>query len=120
MDPDTLKLLGAGGVTTILLGGFLWLIRTVGVAIVAALKENTAAIHDHTTKDLEHHAEVKEAIVRVETKVDATLDRRWDELTPPVQQPPQRAVGSTTISREGLARDLTTYHQGRKRTEGEK
>lgn len=102
MDNDTLKLLGAGGGFTILLGGFLWLIRTIGLSIVAALKENTAAIHDHTAKDLEHHAEVREAIVRVETKVDAMTDRRWDDLTPVERGP--RAVpreGTTYLVRPG-------------------
>lgn len=108
MDNDTLKLLGAGGGFTVLLGAFVWLVRTVGLSLVASLDKLGAKVDEHTAKDLEHHAEVKEAIVRVETKVDAMTDRRWDELTPVERSTPRP-----------IAREATTYHQVRRRTEGE-
>jgi enoyl-CoA hydratase/carnithine racemase len=71
MDNDTLKLLGAGGGFTVLLGAFVWLIRTVGLALVAKLGELGAKIDAHTAKDIEHHSEVKEAVIRLEARFDA-------------------------------------------------
>lgn len=40
---------------------------------VAALDRMAAAVAEHTKIDLEHHADVKQAIVRVEAKVDTAL-----------------------------------------------
>lgn len=47
---------------------------------IATLDGVSKAVADHTRVDLEHHAEVREAVVRVEAKVDSALD--WQRRTP--------------------------------------
>ena len=48
--------------------------------MIAAIDAAAQRIAEHTTKDLEHHAEVKEAVIRLEGKMDGILD--WNERTP--------------------------------------
>ena len=55
---------------------------------VATVDRLAASVNDHTAKDLAHHAEVKQSIVRLEAKVDAALD--WRERTPPPPDDSQR------------------------------
>lgn len=47
---------------------------------ITTLDGVSKAVADHTRVDLEHHAEVREAVVRVEAKVDAALD--WQQRSP--------------------------------------
>lgn len=90
---DLLKLLGGGGVSAALLlviyKAFLYLIREWVRAqkeemarIVDVIKELVVVVRAHTTTDLEHHAEVKEAVIRLEAKVDQALDGFVTTLTP--------------------------------------
>lgn len=56
-----------------------------------ALKD---ALKEHTATDLEHHGEVREAVVRLETKVDSALDWRhrsdvFDRVEPEREVTPQ-------------------------------
>lgn len=93
---DFLKLLGqsgAIGALILLLGKVL--LKAFDRLIVAIDKLGDRigkiedAVHEHTAKDLEHHAEVQATILRVESRVDTALD-----LTPIREQrayktPPQ-------------------------------
>jgi len=76
MDVDALKLFGAGGGFLVILAVCAWLMRYVLTAVVASIRELRNEINDHTAKDLEHHAEVKEAIVRVEAALTADRQSR--------------------------------------------
>ena len=67
MDLDMLKTLGGGGIAAALLG----LIYLVGMKLVAAIDRIGNKLDEHTKSDVEHHGDVKEAIVRVEAKLDA-------------------------------------------------
>jgi hypothetical protein len=44
--------------------------------VIAAIDRIAASVDKHTATDLAHHAEVKEAVVRVEAKLDAERDAR--------------------------------------------
>lgn len=84
MNDELLKALGSavgGGVVS---GALLLILYRVGSRIVerliAAIDRLATQVTDHTKVDLQHHADVREAIVRVEAKVDAVLDER--ERTP--------------------------------------
>lgn len=48
---------------------------------VAAIDRINATVNEHTTRDLEAQAVVREAVARVEAKFDAAID--WLERTPP-------------------------------------
>lgn len=47
---------------------------------IAALDRLSTAVTEHTAIDLKHHAEVRESVVRLETKVDSAID--WRDRTP--------------------------------------
>lgn len=47
---------------------------------IAALDRVSASVDAHTRVDLEHHAEVREAVVRLETKLDS--QQNWRDRTP--------------------------------------
>lgn len=66
MDLEALKLIGGGGLAMALLS----LIYIVGMKMVAAIDKVGTKLDEHTKTDVEHHGEVKEAIVRVEAKLD--------------------------------------------------
>jgi hypothetical protein len=70
MDSDIIKLLVSGGFGAALLG----LVYIVGMRMVAALDRVASRLDEHTKTDLEHHAEVKEAVVRMDAKVEAALN----------------------------------------------
>lgn len=70
MDPDLLKSLGQGGIAAALLA----MIFYVGKSLIASVKELAAAIAEHTRVDLEHHAEVRETVVRLEARLDTLLE----------------------------------------------
>lgn len=53
---------------------------------IAALDRVSASVDAHTRVDLEHHAEVREAVVRLETKLDS--QQNWRDRTP--TERPQR------------------------------
>lgn len=65
-EDQLLPLLGQGGIA----GALMFIIYRVGIGMVAAVKDLRAEVAAHTKTDLEHHGEVKEAIVRVEAKID--------------------------------------------------
>lgn len=66
MDTDALlKLAGGGSLAVMIFGGFLWLIRVVGLAIVAELKGLRADINTHTDVDLAHHARVSNELAEI-------------------------------------------------------
>lgn len=82
--------LGTGtGLAVVLL--ILWrLLMRVAERWIAALDRIASSVDNHTKVDLEHHADVKEAVIRLDAKVDAALD--WRERTPvePFPAQPQR------------------------------
>jgi len=83
---DFLKLLGQSGVIGVLLfilGKVIW---RVAERLISAVDKLSGRIDDHTSKDLEHHGEVKEAIASLEGRIDGILD-----LTPVREQRPYRA-----------------------------
>lgn len=66
MDTDALlKLAGQGGLSLIILGAFIWLIRTVGLALVAEIKGLRADINTHTDVDVAHHARVSNELAEI-------------------------------------------------------
>lgn len=66
--------LGTGAATAVVLI-ILWkVLAAIAERWIKALDNVTATLTDHTTKDLAHHAEVKEAVVRVDAKLDAALE----------------------------------------------
>jgi hypothetical protein len=52
---------------------------------IATVDRIAALVDEHTAKDLAAQAEVKQAVVRLEAKLDATLD--WRERTPVGDEP---------------------------------
>ena len=67
--------LGGGVVSGALLLILYKVFSRIAERMIAAIDRIAANVTEHTTKDLEHHAEVREAVVRVETKLDSALDR---------------------------------------------
>ncbi len=110
MTADDLKLLGGGGFAAALL----YLLYLVGSRMVAALDRVAIKIDAHTAADLASHAELREAIVRVDAKMDGAADQRERAYTPiegvPVMGPRERArshplgVPTTYSEQPGKAR----------------
>jgi hypothetical protein len=67
VDLEQIKLIGQGGIFVALIT----LIYFVGMKLVSAIDKIGDKLDAHTKTDVEHHGEVKEAIVRVEAKLDA-------------------------------------------------
>lgn len=67
MDIEQLKAIGQGGIFVALIT----LIYFVGMKLVSAIEKLGDKFDGHTRTDVEAHGEVKEAIVRVEAKLDA-------------------------------------------------
>jgi len=72
---EILKTYGPGGVAIILVA---WVVRFMLTAakqvfgeLVTSIRELRVTVDNHTAKDLEYHVESREAILRVEAKVDA-------------------------------------------------
>lgn len=84
---DIAKLAGQGGITLVIVGAFVWLVRQVGLALVASINNLDKRIDEHTKLDLAHHAQVKSAIDRLDGKIDGILDQA-DRFTP-VQEIPR-------------------------------
>lgn len=81
MDDTTIKLvLALAAAFSLVVGALVWLVKFSAKAIVSFIAEQLTsmqtAITTHTKDDLEHHADVKSAIVRVESKLDAAADDR--------------------------------------------
>lgn len=64
---------------------------------IAAIDRIAAQVSDHTARDIAAQAEVKEAVVRLEAKVDTVLD--WQERTTPA---PEDRSSRTSRSRPGI------------------
>lgn len=73
-------LLGQGGIAAALI----YVIFKVGTAMVAAVKELRTAVDDHTKKDLDAQAQVREELIAMSTRIDVIAD-----ITP--IRKPQRA-----------------------------
>lgn len=62
---DLVELAKQGGITLVLVGGFFWLIRTVGLALVASIRDLNKTLDDHTKVDLEHHGHVRNELAEM-------------------------------------------------------
>ncbi len=76
---------------------------------IAALDRVSIAVSEHTKVDLEHHAEVKEAIVRVGARVDTAFDLRdrsdsFELLEREREHTPQSIPRPTTASEQSERR----------------
>lgn len=74
---DLIGLLGKGGVIGILLFILARVLFRVGERMIAALDRVAAKLDEHTKLDLEHHGETRDAVTRMEAKIDA-----WNDVTP--------------------------------------
>jgi hypothetical protein len=77
---DLAKLATQGGIAVLALLLLGKVVLRVGERMIAAIDKLVAKVDEHTATDIEHHGEVKQAIVRVEGKIDGVLDER--ERTP--------------------------------------
>lgn len=84
---DILELAGQGGFALVLLGAFVWLVRTVGLALVAEIRGMRGDLSEHTKLDLEHHGRVHNAIAELNGKLDGIAYER--ERTPVGVDPPR-------------------------------
>lgn len=105
---DIVKLAGQGGVALIVLGAFIWLIRTVGLSLVAAVKDLGVKVDEHTKVDLAHHAKVSEELAELSGKIQGIAFER--ERTPvegvPITRIGRVAAGTTySIPRRATTRD---------------
>lgn len=74
---DVIKLIGSGGFAGVLLV-LLWV---VGMRIVQALDRVVTKIDAHTKDDLASHAEIREAVVGLHSRIDGILETS-DRFTP--------------------------------------
>lgn len=81
------QLVGGGAVAGALVFVLWKVLSKVADRFILALDALSTRITEHTTKDLEHHAEVKASVVRLEGKMDGILD--WQERTPVEQSIPR-------------------------------
>lgn len=75
---------GLAGVFALVIG---WVLYRVGLRMIAALDRLIAKIDEHTKTDVEHHAEVREELIAMRTRIDTVLD-----ITP-VEMPTRRPAG---------------------------
>ena len=111
--------IGTGAATGVLLL-ILWkVISKVAERWIASLDGIAKAVNDHTRVDLEHHASVRETVVRLEAKVDSALDHR--DRTPtseryrridPVELDIEPEHHRATTASERRGRRIRTHHQG--------
>jgi hypothetical protein len=97
---DIVKLAGQGGVALIVLGAFIWLIRTVGLSMVAEIKALGAKVDEHTKVDLAHHAKVSEELAELSGRIEGiAFERERTPVETPIPMRPQsRVVAGTTYS----------------------
>lgn len=97
---DIVKLAGQGGVALIVLGAFIWLIRTVGLSLVAAVKDLTTKVDEHTKVDLAHHAKVSEELAELSGRIEGiAFERERTPVEVPIpMRPAPRMVAGTTYS----------------------
>lgn len=96
---DIVKLAGQGGVALIVLGAFIWLIRTVGLSMVAELKSLTAKVDEHTKVDLAHHAKVSEELAELSGRIEGiAYERERTPVEAPIPRPGSRVAAGTTYS----------------------
>ena len=70
METDQLAgILGQGGVTAALI----WVIYRVGLALVAKIEKLATSIDEHTRRDLAAHAEVREDLAVLTTRVQTAI-----------------------------------------------
>jgi hypothetical protein len=81
--------------------------------MIAALDRVAAKVEEHTTKDLEHHAEVREAVVRLEAKLDERL-AMWDRSDS--FERPEREHTPPSIPRHTTASEASERRRRRVRT----
>jgi hypothetical protein len=84
VEPDVLKLLGAGGFAVALL----YLLYLVGMRLVAAIDRVATKQDDHTKADLASHAEMRTDIAALHGKLDGMLEL-GERLTPPPMEIPR-------------------------------
>lgn len=98
-----LNLLGQGGIAAALLA----VIFFVGKGMIRAVDKLAERIDDHTSKDLEHHGEVKGAIDRLEGRIDGIME------TTPVRE--QRAYRERERDRVKTPRAVPAGQYGMRR-----
>lgn len=116
IDWGVITKLGGGGLGAALL----YLIYLVGSRMVAAIDRVAAKVDDHTTKDVESHADMREAIVRLDAKVDASFDwhERSDVGPAPVAPEPSPREKSRSNPYGVPIVATTEYSHGRRGTKG--
>jgi len=72
MDESTLKLIASGG----LAGGLLALMWVVGNRLVAAIDRLGIKVDSHTERDIDHHIQVKTAVISLQSRLDGILDQQ--------------------------------------------
>ena len=80
MDPDLVKLIGGGAGLAAALYLLARVLFRIGERMIAAVDRIAEKVDDHTKADLAHHADVRAAVERLDSKVDTLVD--WQERTP--------------------------------------
>jgi hypothetical protein len=75
-DDNLVSLFTQGGLALVIAASFIWLIRTVGVSMVAAIERATQKIDEHTKQDLASHAGMREDLARLDVKLDNLTQTR--------------------------------------------
>lgn len=92
LDVDAiLKVAERGGFALVVLVAFIWLVRTVGLSLVAEIKAHGAKIDSHAASEIEHHTMVREDLAEIRGKLGIPTPVRGV----PVQ--PLRNTGSQPI-----------------------
>lgn len=61
MDVESIiKLAAQGGISLVVVGAFIWLVRTVGIALVAEIRGQRQDMAEHHNVEVEHHTLVRE------------------------------------------------------------
>lgn len=92
MDEEkALALFGQGGLGAVLVA----IIWVIGNRFIKSMDALIAKIDTHQGRDEEHHADVKEAIVALRTRVDTIVERADRERTMTPSQPfPRMPTGA--------------------------
>ncbi len=109
MDPELLKFIGGSGVAGVALFILARVVTRVIDRLIAAVDRIAVKVDDHTAADLASHADLREAIVRIDAKMDGAANER-DRMTPvegvpiahePTRRTPPRGVPSEYFHRPG-------------------